>query len=379
MCAACVLLFISQQFFYSSHDTHLTNGNNHITHTRSIIGTVLTHTNVSSYLLFETEFLSRIIQFMKCYDFLDSQIRKAEGDHVLRVDEESFREAFFLIHDVMSIGDALVAGVRAKLMSTSDLKTRTEYVRRIFNVLRGTNLHSEVSLAFEGNNRSSGQEEEEDWKVLKLEYGVSHNLVSFHIPTQRFALQIIVELLRWLPETKEDSLYMMLNRMENRMDKNQKKSVTKWNEKHVLNIVDVALCPLVFSKQILSDMWTRNGTIMFSQVSLYYSRFWNYSGLDMDIFALQFGISYLGANRVLAQMIQRFEVLDFFLCDSTPSSSSYSSKMAESFLSLVATLVTDRRHVGHSTERMIRQEIIQRLALKKMTYVSGCCFECVCV
>ena len=42
--------------------------------------------------------------------------------------------------------------------------------------------------------------------------------------------------------------------------------------------------------------------------------------------------------------------------------------MAESFLALVATLVTDRRHTGHTVEENIRQEIVQRLAVRKMTY-----------
>ena len=142
---------------------------------------------------------------------------------------------------------------------------------------------------------------------------VARDFVSFHFPSQRLMLCILSEILKWLP-SKE--------RLRTTLNKSLTSEEHNWNEKTVLNIVDIALCPLVLSQQILANMWTRNGSSkMYRQVSLYYSHFWTHTGLDMDIFGLQLGIEYLGANRVLSQMLERFDVVNYFV--SSSSSSSY--------------------------------------------------------
>ena len=91
-------------------------------------GTVLNE-KVSSYVIFETDFLSNMIYFIKCYDFLDAQRRKY-GDHVLLPDGESSDEAFFLIHDVMSVVRKLAKGVREKMRNATNSK-RIEHARQV--------------------------------------------------------------------------------------------------------------------------------------------------------------------------------------------------------------------------------------------------------
>ena len=219
---------------------------------------------------------------------------------------------------------------------------------------------------------SSDDDEEEDWRIFSNSFRVADDFVSFHFPSQRFVLCILSEVLKWLPS--KECLYTTLSAIITSGETTTSSKMSTWDEKTVLNIVDIALCPLILSQQIMANMWTRNSnTKMYRQVSFYYSHFWTHTGLDIDIFGLQLGIEYLGANRVLSQMLERFDVLEYFLSSSSTSSSctlspEHQEKMAESFLALVATLVADRRHVGHTRERTIRQEIVQRLALGKMTY-----------
>ena len=78
---------------------------------------------------------------------------------------------------------------------------------------------------------------------------VARDFVSFHFPSQRFILCILSEILKWLP-SKE--------RLRTTLNKSLTSEEHNWNEKTVLNIVDIALCPLILSQQILANMWTRN-------------------------------------------------------------------------------------------------------------------------
>ena len=70
-----------------------------------------------------------MIYFIKCYDFLDAQRRKY-GDHVLLPDGESSDEAFFLIHDVMSVVRKLAKGVREKMRNATN-SNRIEHARQV--------------------------------------------------------------------------------------------------------------------------------------------------------------------------------------------------------------------------------------------------------
>ena len=338
---------------------------NTLQHNNNNTGTVLNE-KVSSYVIFETDFSDNMIYFIKCYDFLDAQRRKY-GDHVLLPDGESSDEAFFLIHDVMSVVRKLAKGVREKMRDATN-SNRIEYARQVLRIILGTKIHTRAFR--EITDDDDDDDDKEDWRVFSNTFCVARDFVSFHFPSQRFMLCILSEILKWLPS--KERLRTTLNKMMPSLDEHN------WNEKTVLNIVDIALCPLILSQQILANMWTRNGSSkMYRQVSLYYSHFWTHTGLDMDIFGLQLGIEYLGANRVLSQMLERFDVVNYFVSSPPPlrtlcsrvefskhssitlkytrthryTSTEHQEKMAESFLSLVATLVTDRRHVGHTRER----------------------------
>ena len=98
-------------------------------HHFSNTGTVL-NKEVSSYVIFETDFLSNMMHFIRSYDFLDAQRRKY-GDHELFPDGESSDEAFFLIFDVMSVVRKLVNGVREKMSKATTESKRIECAKQV--------------------------------------------------------------------------------------------------------------------------------------------------------------------------------------------------------------------------------------------------------
>ena len=207
-------------------------------HNNNNTGTVLNE-KVSSYVIFETDFLSNMIYFIKCYDFLDAQRRKY-GDHVLLPDGESSDEAFFLIHDVMSVVRKLAKGVREKMRDATN-SNRIEYARQGLRIILGTKIHTRAFREITDDD----DDDKEDWRVFSNTFCVARDFVSFHFPSQRFMLCILSEILKWLPS--KERLRTTLNKMMPSLDEHN------WNEKTVLNIVDIALC-LILSQQILANM-----------------------------------------------------------------------------------------------------------------------------
>jgi len=176
------------------------------TYTRAFsdIRTVL-GVEVSSYLLFETNFLDDVMVFMKSYDYLDPQVRKADGDHVLHVHEDSSREAFYLIHDIVLVTQRLVAGVKQRIQSINnrDQISLRKFASRILRVImRGNNTTRTTTMLKEdlhsGITRDSSLQQH-DWRVFLNSFRVSKDAVSFHCPTQRFALRMLAQVLIFLP------------------------------------------------------------------------------------------------------------------------------------------------------------------------------------
>eukprot|EP00936_MAST-01D_sp_MAST-1D-sp1_P002008 g2008.t1 len=57
-----------------------------------------------------------------------------------------------------------------------------------------------------------------------------------------------------------------------------------------------------------AKLWVRNGLCMFHQLSFYYNKYWYDTGLDNDIFALQYGALGLGGNEFMSRLLRRFEI-----------------------------------------------------------------------
>ncbi|RHY87693.1 hypothetical protein DYB37_001270 [Aphanomyces astaci] len=123
-------------------------------------------------------------------------------------------------------------------------------------------------------------------------YSVASQPVSFHYPLHQAWGRFVLELLQrnLFPELKA--------------------RVTADNL--VDTLMEFPLRCLVWSSQIASNMWVRNGKdMMVRQVTSYYSLSSNHSFRDLDLVTVQTCLALCGAKKLLAVYLDRYDLLPF--------------------------------------------------------------------
>lgn len=151
---------------------------------------------------------------------------------------------------------------------------------------------------------------------------------------------------------------------------------TTEEEDRILKWVDFPLRVCSLLAQIKAGVWVRNGFNIRSQ-AIHYRELTLKECYDLDVLTVQCSFALVGHDRLLVNMMERFELVEWFNGVTHPAtipaqltnspaltSDPYEmSVIAEDFLQLLITIITERTRIaGAGIEEQMRREIIHHLA-----------------
>ncbi|CAG8445258.1 4966_t:CDS:2 [Diversispora eburnea] len=211
------------------------------------------------------------------------------------------------------------------------------------------------------------------FRVVKFE--VSSQRVSFHHPLHWF----LAELLEHVELLDDDMLFQhglgnnfknMIMRFCVKNEEELDAVVQKAREK-ILSVFDYPLRVLVLLVQIRAGLWVRNGFGIRGQGHHYREVSLRENTYDEDIFLIQTAFVILDPNLVLATILDRFDLVDWFNGISTHKiyDNTQLIFISEELLTLLIICVSERANAaGLSVEQEIRREIIHGLCLGSLPY-----------
>lgn len=196
-------------------------------------------------------------------------------------------------------------------------------------------------------------------KVACVDYDVSAEPVSIHLPLSRFLA----------------GLHLYLDRYGLNFDHPELQTVKQTPEQ----IIEPVLRALVLISQVHAGMWRRNGYSLLNQIYLYHNSKCRMEMLDKDIVILQMGASLIDSNEFLIHVLNKFNLLKWaqpnfeqnLLNGSEDESIPQTISLVEEFLTLIITIVGERYTpgVGKVTfEDCIKKEVIQQLCVESMPH-----------
>ncbi|XP_025197910.1 E3 ubiquitin-protein ligase UBR2 [Melanaphis sacchari] len=198
-----------------------------------------------------------------------------------------------------------------------------------------------------------------DYKVTCIDYDVSTEAVSIHLPLSRFLA----------------GLHLCLDRYGLSFDHSELQTTRQSPEQ----IIEPVLRALVLISQVHAGMWRRNGYSLLNQIYLYHNSKCRVEMLDKDIVILQMGASLIDSNEFLIHVLNKFNLLKWaqpnyelnLLNGSEDESIRQTISLVEEFLTLIITIVGERYTpgVGKVTfDDCIKKEVIQQLCVEPMPH-----------
>jgi len=139
-------------------------------------------------------------------------------------------------------------------------------------------------------------------------------------------------------------------------------------ENQLTLLVDYPLQTIVWECQIRAGMWRRNGHSMLDQILNYSEPPFCRIFKDLDILLIQLCAGGYGINRLINHIIHRFGIFDYLSTKTVKSKSESAifSKLTESMLLLVITMVTEMPFPAYAdqakrVECMLRREVVHKL------------------
>ncbi|KAI9244727.1 hypothetical protein BY458DRAFT_560944 [Sporodiniella umbellata] len=139
----------------------------------------------------------------------------------------------------------------------------------------------------------------------------------------------------------------------------------------LLPILDFPVRTIVFSSQIRAGVWVRNGYGIRNQAHHYRDISLRENTYDADVFLLQLGFTVIEANQFLATLLDRFDLIAWFLGDTkhTNYDGQQTIFMVEELLNLLIVCVCERANMtGMSIQDKIQREIVHNLCLGITAY-----------
>ncbi|KAG9290597.1 hypothetical protein G9A89_011560 [Geosiphon pyriformis] len=210
------------------------------------------------------------------------------------------------------------------------------------------------------------------FKVVKFK--VASQPVSFHHPLHWFLAELLenIELLDddILKQHGWGSFQNMIMGFDVENDEELDVVLDRAKER-ILEILDYPLRVLVLLVQIRAGLWVRNGLGIRGQCHHYREVSLRENTYDEDIFLVQTAFILNDPNLVLATLLDRFDMVNWF-CGQTIHDIYDSSQLifvAEELLTLLIICVSERGNAaGLSVEQEIRREIIHALCLAPLSY-----------
>lgn len=195
-----------------------------------------------------------------------------------------------------------------------------------------------------------------DHSATCLQYDVSSEPVSIHLPLSRFLAGLFLHLEKHLLHFQSPEFI------------NQTKPTPE-------QIIEPVLTAQAMISQVHSGMWRRNGYSLLNQLYFYHNVKCRNEMLDRDIVLLQVGASLIESNEFLIHILNKFNLLNWahpdfeinVLKNPEEDSMRHTINMVEEFLGLLITIIGERYvpGVGQVTaDDRFKKEIIQQLCIK---------------
>ncbi|KAI9304397.1 hypothetical protein BJ944DRAFT_86273 [Cunninghamella echinulata] len=200
-----------------------------------------------------------------------------------------------------------------------------------------------------------------------VDYDVARRPVSFHHP------------MHWLLSELLEHVYLLKDEYLAELGwqdgfKQMIQTAIKHSSYDVfLTILDYPLRTLVMIAQINCGIWVRNGHGVRNQTRTYRDISVRENTLDRDVYLLQVGFITVNHDHLLATMLDRFKLWDWFNGKPTKQHTDYEppqlSFIVEEFLNLLIVFATERGYAsGMTIEGQIRRSIIQYLGISNLAY-----------
>lgn len=197
------------------------------------------------------------------------------------------------------------------------------------------------------------------YNVSCIDYDVSIEAVSIHLPLSRFLA----------------GLHLYLDKYGLSFENSELQTEKQSPEQ----IIEPVLRALVLISQVHAGMWRRNGYSLLNQIYLYHNSKCRMEMLDKDIVILQMGASLIDSNEFLIHVLNKFNLLKWaqpnfeqnLLNGSEDESIRQTISLVEEFLTLIITIVGERYTpgVGKVTfDDCIKKEVIQQLCVEPMPH-----------
>ncbi|XP_076237456.1 ubr1 ubiquitin ligase [Calliopsis andreniformis] len=199
-----------------------------------------------------------------------------------------------------------------------------------------------------------------DHSATCLQYDVSSEPVSIHLPLSRFLAGLFLYL-------EKHNLHFQYTKF------------IKETKPTPEQIIEPVLVAQVMISQVLAGMWRRNGYSLLNQLYFYHNVKCRSEMLDRDIVLLQAGASLIESNEFLIHVLNKFNLLnwanpDFETNDlKNPEEDNIRQtiNLVEEFLLLLITIIGERSvpGVGQVTpEDRLKKEIIQQLCVEPLSH-----------
>ncbi|KAG0593011.1 hypothetical protein KC19_1G298000 [Ceratodon purpureus] len=209
--------------------------------------------------------------------------------------------------------------------------------------------------------------EDSEWPAV--EFDVSRQDVSFHIPVHRMLALLLHKALDFHSAKQEKSSV-----------KNKVRS-SDWEGSFLGEILPkkfrvpgfaavVMEHPLrlqVLCAQVQAGMWRRNGHATSALCDLYHTVHWCEDSLELDLFLLQCCSVISPFENFVERILARFSLSDYFSL-SLWHPNEYQVTLAQELLILLIRLVSERGFCGLTEKDALRRELVQRLAVGDATH-----------
>lgn len=194
-------------------------------------------------------------------------------------------------------------------------------------------------------------------EVTCIDYDVSTQPISVHIPLSRFLSGLLLSIQKYGFEYNSHQFELE-------------------NKPSLIQIMEQPLRLQVMVAQFRASMWRRNGYSLLNQVFFYTNFRLRTETFDRDIALLQYCAAKLEPNELLIHFLNKFDLLQWFSnldyaltnSEGTPDTS---ATLADDFLTLLLHLVAERHlpGVGEVTEtERVKQEVIQLLCMEPLPH-----------
>uniref|UniRef100_A0A7I4DB25 E3 ubiquitin-protein ligase n=1 Tax=Physcomitrium patens TaxID=3218 RepID=A0A7I4DB25_PHYPA len=212
--------------------------------------------------------------------------------------------------------------------------------------------------------------EDDEWPTI--EFDVSRQDVSFHIPLHRMLALLLHKTLEFYsakqdtPSSKERIMPNFGSVDDGRLFLEQVLPPKFRVPGFAAVVMEHPLRLQVLCAQVQVGMWRRNGHATSALCDLYHTVHWCEDSLELDVFLLQCCAVLAPCEAFVERIVARFSLSDYFTL-SVYRLNEYQVTLAQELLILLIRIVSERGFCGLTEKQSLRRELVQRLAVGDAT------------